>query len=299
MTKNKFEIVKQNEIQKRIYTIRDLQVMLDSDLAELYGVETRTLNQAVKRNIERFPEEFRFQLTKEELESLRSQIVTSNGQRGGRQYLPYVFTEEGVAMLSSVLKSETAVKISIKIINSFVTMRKFISANVQIFQRLDSVERKQLEYQIKVEKKFEKVFNAIEEKNIKPKQGIFFDGQIFDAYKFVSDLIKTANKSIIIIDNYVDDSVLTLLSKRKKNVEATILTENISKQLALDLKKYNAQYPPIKIKVFKKAHDRFLIIDNKDIYHFGASLKDLGQKWFAFAKFDKQALELLERLRKI
>jgi hypothetical protein len=310
MIKNKFEIVKQNEIQKRIYTIRDLQVMLDSDLAELYGVETKRLNEQVKRNIERFPEEFRFQLTKEEFESLRSQMMTlnnnkslrshfatSNGQRGGRQYLPYAFTEEGVAMLSSVLKSETAVKISIKIINSFVTMRKFISANVQIFQRLDSVERKQLEYQIKAEKKFEKVFNAIEEKNIKPKQGIFFDGQIFDAYKFISNLIKTANKSVIIIDNYVDDSVLTLLSKKKKNVEVTILTENISKQLALDLKKYNAQYPPIKIKVFKKAHDRFLIIDNKDIYHFGASLKDLGKKWFAFAKFDKQALKLLDKLK--
>jgi len=185
--KNEINLVK--TIQKRIHTIRGVQVMLDSDLAEFYGVETKILNQAVKRNIERFPEEFMFQLNKEEYNSLRSQIVTLKAGRGKhRKYLPYVFTEQGVAMLSAVLKSETAVEVSIKIMRAFVVMRKFILKNAEIFQRLDRIEYKQLEY----DKKFEKVFKALESKESLPKQGIFFDGQIFDAYKFVSDLIRSA-----------------------------------------------------------------------------------------------------------
>ena len=300
-------IVKNDDIQSCIYPIRNVQVMLDSDLARLYGVETKVLNQAVKRNIERFPQEFSFQLTVEESNFLRSQFATLEGEMnlksqivtsswGGRRKVPYAFTEQGVAMLSAVLHSDTAIKISIQIINAFVTMRKFISANAQIFHRLDGVERKQIEYKVETDEKFKRVFDAIEEKDIKPRQGIFFDGQIFDAYQFVSDLIRTARKSIIVIDNYIDDGVLTVLSKANKKVQITILTKTISKELALDVKKYNEQYPAITIKEFHNSHDRFLIIDGKTVYHFGASLKDLGKKWFAFSKFDKDAFKLLERL---
>ena len=307
-----YEIMKKDDIQRRIYTIRGVQVMLDSDLAELYGVETKVLNQAVKRNIERFPQEFSFQLIAEENNSLRSQvvtletkplrsqIVTLKNRRGKHtKYLPYVFTEQGVAMLSGVLKSAKAVQISIQVINAFVAMRRFLASNAEVFQRLGAVERKQIEHKAEADHKFEQIFNAIEERSIKPKQGIFFDGQIFDAYKFVSGLIHTARKSIIVIDNYIDEGVLTLLSKANKKVRITILTKTISKQLALDIKKYNEQYPEITVKEFRNSHDRFLIIDGKTVYHFGASLKDLGKKWFAFSKFDKHALTLLDKLAEV
>jgi len=171
-------------------------------------------------------------------------------------------------------------------------MRKFISSNAQIFHRLDVVEKKQLEH----DKKFDRIFDAIQSKGIKPEKGIFFDGQVFDAYKFVSDIIRIAGKSIILIDNYVDDSVLTLFSKRNKDVEVIMFTKEISKKLSLDLAKHNSQYPPIQVKEFKHSHDRFRIIDHKEVYHIGASLKDLGKKWFAFSKFDKEAFKLLNRL---
>jgi len=279
-------------IESKIYTIRSMQVMLDSDLAELYNVETKVLNQSVKRNRERFPDNFMFQLAKDEFENLKSQIVTSSSEWGGRRTPPYAFTEQGVAMLSGVLKSDTAVKVSIQIMNAFVAMRKFIASNANIFQRLDIVERKQLEH----DKKFEELFDAIQSKDIKPDNGIFFDGQIFDAYKFVSDIVRSARKSIVLVDNYIDDTVLTLFSKRNKNVQVIIFTREISKQLLLDLDKYNAQYPLIEVKEFKLSHDRFLIIDNKDVYHIGASLKDLGKKWFAFAKLDKDTFSLLNKL---
>jgi hypothetical protein len=234
-------------IKTKIYTIRGLQVMLDRDLAELYGVETRVLNQAVKRNIERFPEEFMFQLTKEEAENWMSQIVISNKERMGIRKMPFVFTEQGVSMLSAVLKSEIAVSISIKIIKSFVEMRKFISNNALIFQRLDLLEQKQS----KTDEKVEAILSAIEDKSMKPKQGIFYDGQIYDAYIFVSDLIKSANENIVLIDNYIDDTVLTLLSKRDAKVKVTIYTKNISKQLELDLQKHNAQYPTIELNLVR------------------------------------------------
>ena len=283
-------------IQRKIYTIRDVQVMLDRDLAAFYGVETKVLNQAVKRNIERFPQEFMFQLTKEELKNWKSQIVTSKREKMGLRKLPYVFTEQGVAMLSGILKSKTAVKMSIQIINAFVAMRRFIINNAQIFQRIDTVEKRQLKYEMTTDEKFEKVFNALQKDKLDPKQGIFFDGQIFDAHKFVSDLIRKAEKSIVLIDNYIDDTVLDLFAKRKKNVTVTIYTANISKSLMTDIKKFNAQYPTIEMKEFKNSHDRFMIIDDEDVYHFGASLKDLGKKWFAFSKFDKAAVKLLEKL---
>ncbi len=287
------DILKLNEIKKKIYTIRGKQVMLDSDLAKLYGVETKRLLEQVRRNKERFPEEFMFQLTKEEYESLRSQFATLKSGRGKhKKYLPYVFTEQGVAMLSAVLRSKTAIDVSIRIMNAFVEMRRFIIENAEIFARLDRVEYKLSEH----DKNFEKVFKALESKDSIPPQGIFFNGQIFDAYKFVSDLIRSAKKSIIIIDNYIDDTVLTLLIKRKEGVKATIYTKKITKTLKLDLEKHNQQYPPVEIKEIKKFHDRFLIIDNKDVYHIGASLKDLGKKVFAFSKMNIKAIEMLSEI---
>ena len=287
------DLIKPEEIQSRIHTLRGVQVMLDMDLAALYMVETRILNQAVKRNRERFPGRFCFQLSDGEFEILKSQIVMSSW--GGRRTNPYAFTEQGVAMLSAVLKSDVAIEISVKIIDAFVAMRRFIFANAQVFQRLDTLEIKQLE----TDEKIDHVLNAMESKEIQLKQGIFFDGQIFDAYQFVSDLFRSAEKSIVIIDNYIDDSVLTHLSKRKKDVKVILFTKNISRSLALDVKKFNEQYPAIEIKEFKNSHDRFVIIDNTAVYHFGASLKDLGKKWFAFSKMDIKAVEMLTRLKEM
>jgi len=275
-------------IKSKIYTIRGKQVMIDRDLAELYNVPTMVLNQAVKRNIERFPDKFRFQLTQNEVQILISQFVISSW--GGNRKLPYAFTEQGVAMLSAVLRSETAVEVSIKIMDTFVEMRKFISKNAEVFMRLDNIEIKQIKFQSQTEKNFEKVFEAIEDKTL-PNKGIFFEGQVFDAYKFVSELIKSAKESIILIDNYVDESVLTLFEKRNENIKVVIYS-NLTKQLELDLKKFNSQYERIEIKQFNKSHDRFLIIDNQ-VYHFGASLKDLGKKWFAFSKMDKGFKEII------
>jgi len=301
------EIVHQNEIENRIFTIRGVQVMLDSHLSEMYDVDNKRLNEQVKRNIVRFPDSFMFQLTDNEWEFLRSQIVTLktgetlrsqnatlDDKRGKhRKYLPYVFTEQGIAMLSAVLRSDTAVMVSIKIMNAFVLMRKLALNNAGLFQRLDKIEVKQLE----TDRKFEQIFKAIESRTEPPDKGIFFEGQVFDAYVFVAELIKSAKKSIQLIDNYVDESVLLLLSKRPEKVSATIFTKQINKQLALDLKKHEAQYPAIEVKLFSDSHDRFLIIDEKELYHLGASLKDLGKKWFAFSKMDSLTKDLLAKLK--
>jgi hypothetical protein len=291
-------IIQPFDIQNRIHTIRGLQVMFDRDLSVLYGVETKVLNQAVKRNIERFPEYFRFQLTDVEYQTFsRSQFVTLNEVSVTKQgknikYLPYAFTEQGISMLSAVLRSETAVQTSIRIINAFVEMRKFIFNNAHLFQRITTVEQKQIE----TDKRIDQILNALDNGSAKPKQGIFFEGQIYDAYSFVSDLIRSARKSIVLIDNYVDDTVLTLLTKRNPEVQMKVYTGKISKQLLLDIEKHNAQYETIHLKEFKRSHDRFLIIDNSDIYHFGASLKDLGKKWFAFSKFERDAIRMLGEL---
>ncbi|MEA1986092.1 MAG: ORF6N domain-containing protein [Candidatus Marinimicrobia bacterium] len=298
--------MKDEYIQNKIYTIRGKQVMLDSDLAELYQVETRILNQAVKRNIKRFPEEFMFKLSEEEYgflksqfvilkeKSLTSQSVTLKNKRGKhKKYMPSVFTEQGVSMLSAILHSDIAIEISIKIMNAFVNMRKFLLENASIFQKFDYIEKKL----IKHDEKIGKIFTAIESKEIKPKQGIFYNGQIFDAHLLVTGLIKKANKNIVLIDNYIDETVLALFSENQK-LEVTIYTKNITDKLKLDLKKYNSQFKPIEIKKFNSSHDRFLIIDNKQIYHFGASLKDLGKKWFAFSQFDLNAIEMLNKLKK-
>lgn len=292
-------IYNSSEIQKKIYNIRGEQVMFDNDLANFYGVETKVLNQVVKRNIARFPEEFMFRLSKEELENWKSQIVTSNREKMGLRKLPNVFTEQGVAMLAGVLRSDKAIKMSIQIISAFVSMRRFIISNAQLFQRIDTVEKKQLKLEMETDKRFDEVFNAMQSKELEPKQGIFFDGQIFDAYKFISGLIRKAEKTIFLIDNYIDETILDLFTKKKKNVKVTILTRKTTKITSLDIKKFNEQYPTLDIKEFSISHDRFIIIDGKDVYHFGASLKDLGKKWFAFSKFDKNAIELLRKLDEV
>jgi phage regulator Rha-like protein len=279
-------------VKDLIFNIRGVFVMFDRDLAEIYQVENKRLNEQVKRNIKRFPVEFRFQLNNFE----KSELVANCDRFKNLKHSsvnPYAFTEQGVAMLSSVLRSETAIKVSIKIINAFVEMRHIMSNNAELFQRLNKVEQKQIES----DDKFDILFNALESKKFHSNQGIFYDGQVFDAWLFVSDLIKTAKNSILLIDNYVDESVLQLLTKRRKNVNVVIYTKNINRILMLDLKKHNKQYPQIEIKEFTKAHDRFLIIDQKSVYHFGASLKDLGKKWFAFSRMDSDSLKILDLLK--
>jgi len=280
----KLSITKQH-IENRIFTIRGNQVMMDRDLAEMYNVETKVLNQAVKRNIERFPELFRFQLT----DSEKNELVTNCDRFENLKHSsnkPYAFTEQGVAMLSAVLRSETAIKVSIQIINAFVEMRKIMAGQSGLIQRMEGVERKLVE----TDQKFEQVFKALEGNTI-PTQGVFFDGQIFDAYEFASRIIRSAKKNIVLIDNYIDENTLTHLSKKSKGVNVVILTKSISRQLTLDIKKANEQYPHFQAKIFTKSHDRFLIIDSKEVYHLGASLKDLGKKWFAFSKLEAKSVD--------
>ena len=325
------------QIEPLIRTIRGQQVLLDSDLAILYGVETKRLNEQVKRNIERFPEDFMFQLTKVELinlksqiatssaieNSLRSQIVTLNtnnhslrsqnatlnedvnlklkivtSSHGGTRKLPHAFTENGIAMLSSVLRSPIAIQVNIRIMRAFTAMRQFIASNAQIFQRLDVMEQNQLAivaHQTETDHKLEEVFRRLDSGNVHPHQGIFYDGQIFDAYTFINDRIREATTRIILIDNYIDDSVLTILSKRADKVSASIYTKKPSAQLQLDIQKHNAQYPPIEVTAFDRSHDRFLCID-ETVYHLGASIKDLGKKWFAFNRMEMPTTELLQKM---
>lgn len=284
------------DIQPMIRVIRGQQVMIDRDLSLLYNVETRVLNQAVKRNLNRFPDDFMFQLSKEDVEILKSQNVTSSW--GGDRRLPYAFTEQGIAMLSSVLKSKIAVDVNIRIMRAFVSMRRFIATNAQLFQRLETIEYHQLEmrqHQDITDKRIDEVFKRLDA-NVPPLQGIFYDGQVFDAYRFVSDLIRKAKCSIVLIDNYVDDTVLTLLDKRGNGVAATIYTQRISSQFQLDIDRHNSQYPPIEIKQFNKAHDRFLLIDD-EVFHIGASIKDLGKKWFGFTLMrDITTTELINKI---
>ena len=202
-------------------------------------------------------------------------------------------------MLSAVLHSETAIQTSIQIINAFVAMRRFLVAGGGLLQRVDSLEKRQLVHEIKTDERFEMVFDALEQKTLSPAQGVFFDGQIFDAYVFVNDLLRQAKRSIVLIDNYVDDSVLQQLAKRGKKVSAIILTKTIGKTLAQDIEKHNAQYPPINVQEFAYSHDRFLILDGETVYHLGASLKDLGKKWFAFSKMDKSGLRVMGKVKSV
>ncbi len=290
------KLVIQNEldiedIKSLIYTIRGKQVMLDSDVANIYHCETKYVNRVVKRNLERFPEEFCFQLNENEFESLRCQFVTlnENGRGQHRKYLPYVFTEQGIAMLSALLKSDIAVSVSVNIMKAFIEMRKFLMLNGQVFERLTNIEYKLLDY----DKKFDQVFNQLQlEENIK--QRIFFEGQIYDAYSLIVDIIKKANSKILIIDNYIDDSVLKMLSKKKNNVEVVILTSDKSNIENLDIKKFNKEYPMLKVSKTNKFHDRFIVIDNKEMFHLGASIKDLGRKCFGINKIED--MEIIEKI---
>lgn len=271
------------DIRSHIYSVRGVQIMLDEDLAILYKVPTKRLNEQVKRNKDRFPQNFCFKLSTTEHNNLKSQFATSNlisqitisKKHGGRRKLPFAFTEQGVAMLSGVLKSDVAIHISIQIMSEFVAMRKIIQVNSQIISRIDKIETKQILDKSDTDQKFEQVFNVLSNNKDIPRQNLFFDGQTFDAYLFVSKLIRSAKQKIILIDNFADETVLAILNKRNSRVDATIYSKNISSN---------------------SSHDRFLIIDNKSIYHFGASIKDLGKKWCAVSKLEIDTLKLLQRL---
>lgn len=267
-----------DEVAGYIVSIRGKQVILDRDIAALYGVSTKRLNEQVKRNKERFPENFRFQISKEEL----NELVADCDRFGILKHsssLPYVFTEQGVAMLSAVLHSDIAVKVSISIMEAFVVMRHDASSQCSLSKRIDVLELKHLE----MRKDLDDIFNRFVKRQIIPVEGVYYDGQIFDAYVFAADLIRSARHTLILIDNYVDDSVLIMLSKRHDGVSAEIRTGRLTESLKQDLAKHNSQYPPILITEAKNIHDRFLIVDEA-VYHIGASLKDLGKKLFAFSK---------------
>ena len=290
----------QFDIKSMIYVVRNQQVMIDSDLAMLYQVETKRLNEAVKRNIARFPEEFRFQLTAEETESLRSQFATLNendGRGKHRKYLPYVFTEQGIAMLSAVLRSDVAIQVSISIMKSFVEMRRFIANNALLFERISTVELRQLEYQKQTDEKLEQIFEYISEHE-ESSQKVFFDGQIYDAFSLIVNLIQKAEIEITLIDGYVDVGTLNLLSKKKSDVAVTIYTQKQTKLTKADVKNFNAQSPTLKIKYTKVFHDRFLILDQATAYHVGASLKDAGKKCFGINLIQDAGIikDILQRL---
>lgn len=300
MEENKLVI--QNEftvenIKNLIYTVRGKQVMLDSDVAMLYQYETKNINKAVKRNIDRFPEDFCFQLSKTEMDKMWFQNgTTSKGENNkyrSEKYLPYVFTEQGIAMLSGVLKNNIAINVSINIMRAFVEMRKFINDNKNLFEKVINLENKMDKKFIQQDKKFDIIFDQLQlEENIK--QRVFFEGQIYDAYSIIIDIIKKANKKILIIDNYIDDSVLKMLAKKKNNVETVILTSNKSNIQNIDIQKFNKEYPILKVAKTNKFHDRFIVIDNKEMYHLGASIKDLGKKCFGINRIED--IEIIEKI---
>ena len=293
MSLEKYEV---EDIKQKIYTIRGKQVMLDSDVALLYKYSTKNINKAMNRNIERFPEDFCFHLTEEEVLNLRFQFGTSSLEQdnyGGRRYLPYVYTEQGIAMLSGILKNEIAIEMSIKIIRAFIEMRNFLINNGQLFNRLTNVEYKLIEH----DKKFEEVFNQFQTKD-NVKQKVFFEGQVYDAFSMIIDLIKKAQKEIILIDNYVDIDTLNILSKKNDKVNILILTKSNTKLSKQDIVKYNKQYPKLEVKYTDKFHDRFLILDKKYIYHIGASIKDLGKTCFGITliRYDSIIEDILSKI---
>lgn len=288
-------------IENLIHVIRGQQIMLDSDLARLYGVETKYLKRAVRSNIKRFPRDFMFVLTQEELNSLRCKNCTSNkiAQRGGTRYMPFAFTEQGVAMLSSVLRSDTAIEVNIRIMRAFIAMRSFLLSNAHVFQRLESLEHHHLlvqKHMSETDHKIDEILTRLEDKECEPIEGFFFDGQIFDAYSLISDLIRKADKRIILIDNYVDDRILKILTKRKEDVVAVIYTDPRHSQIANDLRRHNAQYPRIEVNNCSNVHDRFLIIDDT-VYFIGGSIKDLGKKIVAFSQMHQDPETILSRLK--
>ena len=276
--------VDNREIQSMIYTLRGRQVMIDRDLAYLYNVETKVLNQAVKRNISRFPESFRFQISDDE----KDELVTNCDRFKTLKHSssnPYAFTEQGIAMLSAVLKSDVAVEVSVKIMDSFVEMRNFLLSNREMFARLDRIELKQLE----TDKKLEEVFDYISTTK-EVKQKIFFDGQIYDAFSLMVELVEKAMGELILIDNYVDVNTLNILSKKRETVNVMIVTSGKGNLTEKDVAKFNSQYPNLIVKIDNSFHDRFIIIDRKEVYHVGASIKDAGKKSFGITKLDVEDL---------
>ena len=291
----------EEKIENRIHYIRGQQVMTDSDLALLYNVETKRLNESVKRNSKRFPESFCFQLAEDEYADLRSQIATSNTEnaslKGGRRYLPYVFTEQGIAMLSAVLKSDEAIRVSVKIINAFVKMRRFLTENALMFDKLNSLELKQLEYQKESNEKFEQIFTYMTEHE-EVGQKIFFEGQIYDAFSLLVGLVGKAEKSIVLIDNYVDVGTLNILAKKKDGVDVTVYTVRRTRLSSQDILNFNSQYPTLTVNYTGAFHDRFLIIDEETAYHIGASIKDAGKKCFGISRIEDVGIisDVLQRL---
>ena len=278
-------------IENKILVVRGQQVMLDRDLAEIYGYTTKAFNQQVKNNIEKFPDDMMFRLTKDEIGLCsRSNNLTLNTGRGFNiKYLPYAFTEQGIYMLMTVLKGELATQQSLALVRMFKRMRDFLSANGNVISRLNTIENKMDLKFLEYDDNFSKIFNVMNTSPEPVKQDIFSHGQVFDAYSFFQGLIQSAQKSIILIDNYIDLTVLDRLTKKQKGVNVTIYTQSNTPITKLEISKFNAQYPTLIFKYTKTMHDRFLILDNTDIYHIGASLKDLGRKCFGFTKLDDAA----------
>ena len=309
-TKEKAEIVpviiQSNDIGRLIYTIRGKQVMLDHDLASLYGYEVRALNQQVKRNLARFPDDFMFQLTKEEVEIVKSQIVTSpdsnfySGQEGGRRKPPYAFTEQGIYMLATVLKGEIADQQSIFIMRAFREMRHFIANNALLFEKVSHIELRQLEYEKSTDERFDKVFQYIED-HAESEQKIFFDGQIYDAFSLITSIIQKAQKEIILIDGYVDVDTLNILAKKNTGVDVKIYTDASAQLTNRAAANFNAQYPTLTVKKTQVFHDRFIILDGKTAYHVGASIKDAGKKCFGISLLEDPGMvtDLLNRLQTV
>lgn len=291
----------EEKIENLIHYVRGEQVMIDSDLALLYNVETKRLNESVKRNAKRFPESFCFQLTEDEYVDLRSQFATSNTEnassKGGRRYLPYAFTEQGIAMLSAVLRSDEAIQVSVNIMNAFVKMRRFLAENAVMFDKLNSLELKQLEYQKESNEKFDQIFAYISEHE-EVRQKIFFEGQIYDAFRLLVSLVEKAEKSIVLIDNYVDVATLNIFAKKKDGVDVTIYTVRRTRLASQDIANFNSQYPTLTVNYTGVFHDRFLIIDEETAYHIGASIKDAGKKCFGISRIGDAGIisDILQRL---
>lgn len=279
----------ETDIRDLIYTVRGVQVMLDSDLAKLYGVETKRLNEAVTRNIERFPERFCFRLSSGEVDDLRSQIATLHPELGKQdswwRYMPRVFTEQGVSMLSAVLRSKTAIDVSIRVMDAFVEMRHFIASNAAMFEQIRAVELRQLEYQRTTDERFERVFDYMEAHEA-PRQKVFFDGQVYDAFELLVGLVRRARESIVLVDGYADAGTLNILAKKADGVAATIWTHPRARLTKRDVEAFNAQYPRLEVRRTSAFHDRFLILDGAEGYLVGASLKDAGKKAFAVVRLE-------------
>lgn len=293
MTEASIALSDDMQIRNMIYTVRGQKVMLDSDLAELYEVETKALNRAAKRNEDRFPEDFRFKLTREELDNLRCQIGTLAGQDAdssiGRTYLPHVYTEQGVAMLSGVLRSKVAIDMSVRIMRAFVEMRHFIADNAHMFEQIRSIDHRLDSLERSTDERFERVFDYMEAHEA-PKQKVFFEGQVYDAFELLISLVQRAKHKIVLVDGYVDTGTLNILAKKQPGVSATVWTHPKTSLTARDVATFNAQYPALEVKHATSFHDRFLILDGTEGYLIGASLKDAGRKGFAITKLEDSSI---------